>query len=79
MQKHSLCWDCANSTEWGCSWAQEFTPVDGWDAVEQKNGYMVIRCPEFDRNSYGFGLYRTQEEFLKVYKRMMERMAKQHE
>lgn len=29
----SLCWDCANACTRGCSWADTFTPVDGWIAA----------------------------------------------
>lgn len=61
--EHTLCWDCANSTNSGCRWSKRFKPVKGWEAKEQKDGYLVVKCPEFIRNSWGFGRYRDEEEY----------------
>ena len=48
----TICWDCANACTGGCSWAKDFTPVDGWLAEPWRtaNGvdsYLVKECPEF--------------------------------
>ena len=29
----------------GCSWAHDFTPVDGWDAEKTEDSYFVNSCP----------------------------------
>lgn len=51
-----ICWNCANAVK-GCSWAREFIPVDGWEAVPTKikedggkrlvDSFIVKKCPEF--------------------------------
>ena len=57
----TLCWDCKKSTAVDdCPWANDFTPVEGWDATEtilvlhstrdykkQDTSYIVHRCPLF--------------------------------
>ena len=43
----TLCSFCGNACRNGCSWAEDFTPVEGWDAVQNKNGWFVRDCPEF--------------------------------
>ena len=43
----SLCSFCGNACRNGCSWAEDFTPVPGWEAVENKNGWFVVDCPEY--------------------------------
>lgn len=58
----TLCWDCRNSTTKGCRWARRFRPVNGWVAVENKNGYLVEECPEFIRDSWKDGQYRKKPE-----------------
>ena len=57
----TLCWDCRNSTEKGCSWAAVFEPVKGWTAEETKQGYMVKSCPEFNRDSYEGGAIKVKD------------------
>lgn len=56
--KSSLCWKCAKSTNSGCSWSMAFVPVEGWTAVRdiihhnyRSESYMVVECPEFERDS----------------------------
>lgn len=52
--KETLCWECANSCG-GCSWSQEFKPVEGWEAeptiVEdtqcEYESFNVKSCPQF--------------------------------
>lgn len=50
----SICWGCANAVPghkngklYGCSWSEDFKPVEGWDATKGRIGYMVIGCPKF--------------------------------
>ena len=43
----SMCCYCGNACNRGCSWSDDFTPVNGWEAVENKNGYFVVDCPEY--------------------------------
>lgn len=53
---NSICWKCKKATGgYDCSWANEFLPVQGWDAekTELKNyngiieSYEVFKCPLF--------------------------------
>ena len=64
--KHSLCWDCAKSTNNGCSWSADFVPVEGWTAVPMQkktfDSFRVDACPEFERDEKNFGLKRLDEE-----------------
>lgn len=57
-KKNTLCWDCAKNGGL-CSWSENFTPVEGWEAVPTKiqayghadgviDSYKVISCPEFE-------------------------------
>ena len=69
---HTLCWDCKNSTTYGCDWAREFIPVKGWEATETKNGYLITNCPEFVRDSWEFGAYRTEEEYKKAINTLLK-------
>ena len=64
--KHTLCWDCSNATEKRCTWAAHFQPVEGWEANKTETSWFVVSCPQFRRDSYGFGLYRRQEDYLKL-------------
>jgi len=43
----SLCAFCGNACNNGCSWSEDFVPVEGWEAVINKNGYFVESCPEY--------------------------------
>ena len=45
--KRSLCFDCSKACVRGCSWADDYTPVDGWTAEKTRLGYLVLKCPEF--------------------------------
>ena len=69
----TLCWDCRKATTSECSWSDNHEPVEGWDADETGNGYMVGRCPEFDRVTWGYGFYRTREEYFDVLNRRREK------
>lgn len=55
----SLCWRCQNavpSETHGCSWSEDFLPIDGWRAdhsfMRDKgmivDTYTVYDCPQFD-------------------------------
>ena len=66
MADYTLCWDCANSVSKGCEWARKLKPVKGWTADETKQGYLVRDCPEFIRDSYEQGQYRTIEEYIEA-------------
>lgn len=57
----ALCWDCANATG-GCSWSQEFIPVEGWEAQENEQGIRVTRCPKFVRDAKCGGEKRLWED-----------------
>lgn len=49
-----LCWRCSNACG-GCSWSQNFIPVEGWDAEPviikdsegDINSYKIKKCPQF--------------------------------
>jgi hypothetical protein len=61
----SKCWDCAKYNS-GCSWAENFTPIEGWVATPTKNAYgiesyTVYDCPEFVRDAYNSGLRRMKD------------------
>lgn len=60
----TLCWDCAKAAHDGCSWAESLKPVEGWEAVptvkqqfrgEPLHSFLVISCPEFERDAYNGG------------------------
>lgn len=68
VKKMTLCWDCAKACG-GCSWSDHFehSPVPGWEAEEthlrlDNNGngtsYIVLSCPEFERDGANHGVYR---------------------
>lgn len=50
--KPQLCWTCQKAVG-GCSWSDEFNPVDGWEAIKvnrtesKSSGYYITKCPEF--------------------------------
>ena len=68
----TLCWDCKNAPEKGCSWAAMFEPVDGWEILETKNGGVcVVNCPEFCRDSYEGGAYRPKKYKEVLYNRRL--------
>lgn len=69
--RHTLCWECAKACG-RCSWSDywEHRPVPGWTAEKTKvrmnnksfaDAYIVIDCPEFERDGLGGGLYRMME------------------
>lgn len=61
----TLCWDCKNCGG-GCSWSDPelMKPVEGWAAIETREGYRVCACPEFVRETYGGGRYRTADDYI---------------
>ena len=54
----NICWDCQNAVG-RCSWSRDFTPVEGWDAVnvpyqpwetqyvKHRDTYIIKGCPQF--------------------------------
>lgn len=58
---NSKCWTCYNSDKSGCSWAKDFTHINGWvihedkrkvynhktKTLEYKPNITVIECPEY--------------------------------
>lgn len=50
-QRETLCYLCQNSNRNGCSWARSLEPVKGWDAEENNQGYLVLWCPEFKKET----------------------------
>lgn len=57
QKKETLCWKCAKNCG-RCSWSENFTPVENWEAIPTKikdyynrghiDSYKVISCPEFE-------------------------------
>ena len=47
--RDTLCLHCTNACNRGCSWSDDFTPVDGWEAEynEKLDSFYVISCPKF--------------------------------
>ena len=69
-RNRTLCWDCANACG-DCTWSDrnEQKPVAGWTAVRReqhhKDGttvesYIVVKCPEFIRDSTDGGQHRIR-------------------
>lgn len=52
----TICIQCRYACSHKCSWAWEFIPVPGWTAIETRNGYDVLKCPNFKE---GRGLSRS--------------------
>lgn len=52
----TICIECKYQCSRRCSWAWEFIPVHGWNAIETKNGFDVYECPNFEE---GRGLPRS--------------------
>ena len=48
-----LCWYCKHSLDKPigyCSWANDLTPVEGWETKKRKSGrFAVISCPLYER------------------------------
>ena len=62
----TLCWDCKNAMRGGCSWCNPDIqkPVKGWKATPTDVGFVVHTCPEFVRDGYGCGRYRTADDYI---------------
>ena len=52
IRNETLCFSCANACNHGCSWSDEFIPVEGWTAVPNKDSFQVISCPEYKKDTY---------------------------
>lgn len=67
----TICWDCANACG-GCSWSDHWqhSPVDGWTAIRSDitgkdvtvESYIVLDCPEFERDAEGKGQWRYEDQ-----------------
>ena len=63
-KRHTLCWDCKNSTKpWKCPWVEKSDTVAGWIAKPTSVGkfynyssYQVVDCPQFVRDSFSGGM-----------------------
>lgn len=61
--KNTICWECRKATG-GCSWSEYKVnrPVAGWAVMPTNiNGiesYIVLECPEFERDAEPGGLKR---------------------
>jgi hypothetical protein len=76
-QTDSLCWLCGNACG-GCSWADEFIPVEGWTAEKTvvyggQESYNVIACPLFWQPEEGCGI-KWQDLDDKGCMRLVERL-----
>ncbi len=49
--KETLCWICQKATNANlCPWVDKFAPVPGWTATETADGYLVKKCPLFEKD-----------------------------
>ena len=48
-ENDTLCISCKKACKGTdrCTWAGALIPVDGWEAETTKNGYRVIKCPQY--------------------------------
>lgn len=62
----TLCWDCKRALKGECSWSDPYqqSPVEGWKAEKTSVGYRVVTCPEFVRETYGCGRYRSHDDYI---------------
>lgn len=62
----TICWDCKKACRGGCSWSDpaEQKPVKDWVATMSNHGFVVHACPEFERETYGGGMYRTADDYI---------------
>jgi hypothetical protein len=74
VANHALCWTCGKATNSGCSWSENLTPVKGWDAIAERGGVTVLRCPEYVRDSWGDGIYRDGEEYYRIIQKRLHKM-----
>lgn len=68
----TLCWDCKKACTLGCEWAKNRKPVKGWFILQTKTGFTVRKCPEFERSSYGGGLYRDADQYIAVLEKTIQ-------
>lgn len=67
IDKDTLCWDCKKFSG-GCSWTRpdEVKPVKGWNAKLTDRGYIVKQCPEFVRDSFCRGRYKSPDDYIEA-------------
>ena len=75
----TICWDCKKAMRGGCSWSdpERQQPVDGWTAVKHGESYVVHACPEFVRETYGCGRYRTADDYILALEIAVQERKKQ--
>ena len=49
--KETLCISCAKACGSGCNWSANLEPVDGWTVEENRQGFLVVDCPEYVHDS----------------------------
>ena len=47
----TVCISCAHATG-ECCWSRQFVPVAGWNALQTRNSYCVVSCPEYKADHY---------------------------
>ena len=67
IDKDTLCWDCKKYCG-GCSWTRpdDGRPVKGWNAKLTDRGYVVRQCPEFMRDAYCRGRYKSPDDYIEA-------------
>lgn len=83
--RQSICWDCRKASGL-CDWTDHWKhmPIPGWQAEktflrckgELTESYLVIECPEFDRDAYNGGKDR-KEDYEERLRRMQTLKAKE--
>ena len=48
----TLCILCAHSCTNMCSWEDDYEPVPGWTAEKTRQGYLVLQCPLYVKDTY---------------------------
>lgn len=77
--RDTLCWDCKKAMTGGCSWTnpEKVQPVEGWVAKKSRDGYIVADCPQFERDTYCLGRYRTADDYILALETSRQKLKKQ--
>ena len=54
-KRETLCITCMKLCKGACSWSDHFEPLSGWTAIENRQGYLVVECPEYVNDEDGSG------------------------
>lgn len=82
IKKETLCWECYWATG-GCSWADEFKPVEGWTAIpteltgEDYTSYCVTSCPKFKADDRRFIKVAELAKIFDISERQFYRLMKE--